>query len=77
MSADTRTLAELPIGERSYVASLTSAGNSRRRMLDLGIIPGTVIEAVLKSPSGGVTAYLIRGALIAIRREDAANIIIY
>lgn len=77
MSADTRTLAELPIGEKGCVASLTSVGNSRQRMLDLGLVPGTIIEAVLQSPSGGVTAYLIRGALIAIRREDAIKIVIY
>ena len=76
MSANMRSLAELPTGERCFVADLTSTGADRRRMLDLGIVPNTEIEAVLKSPSGGVTAYLIRGALIAIRREDAVNIII-
>ncbi len=76
MSANARSLADLPIGERSLVAELISTGTNRRRMLDLGLVPGTEIEAVLKSPSGGVAAYLIRGALIAIRREDAENIII-
>lgn len=76
MSANVRSLADLPIGERSHVAELNSTGTNRRRMLDLGLVPGTEIEAVLKSPSGGVAAYLIRGALIAIRREDAENIII-
>ena len=75
--SDIRTLAELPTGERACVSSLTSTGISRQRMLDLGIVPDTIIEAVLESPSGGVTAYLIRGALIAIRREDAQQIIIY
>ena len=77
MSTIMRNLAELPTGERCCVAELTSVGVNRRRMLDLGIVPGTIIEAVLKSPSGGVTAYLVRGALIAIRHEDAKNIIIY
>lgn len=76
MSANVRSLDMLPTGERCRVADLISTGSDRRRMLDLGIVPGTEIEAVLKSPSGGVAAYLIRGALIAIRREDAVNIII-
>ncbi len=76
MSANIRNLADLPTGERCRVASLISNGSNRRRMLDLGLVPGTEIEAVLKSPSGGVTAYLIRGTLIAIRQEDAVNIII-
>ncbi len=77
MSANVRSLADLPTGERCRVAGLNSTGSNRRRMLDLGLVPGTEVEAVLKSPSGGVAAYLIRGALIAIRREDAVNIIIY
>ena len=76
MSATKHSLADLPTGERCRVSELKSTGVNRRRMLDIGLIPGTEVEAVLKSPSGGVTAYLIRGALIAIRSEDAANIII-
>lgn len=76
MSAKVHSLADLPTGERCRVSGLNSTGADRRRMLDLGLIPGTEVEAVLKSPSGGVTAYLIRGALIAIRCEDAKNIII-
>ncbi|MFN2158904.1 MAG: DtxR family transcriptional regulator [Anaerolineales bacterium] len=49
-------------------------GAERRRMLDLGILPGTVIEAEMNSPSGDPTAYRIRGALIALR-DDQANLI--
>jgi Fe2+ transport system protein FeoA len=40
-------------------------------MMDLGILPGTIIEAELESPGGDPTAYRIRGALIALRREQA------
>ena len=46
-------------------------GPLKRRLLDLGIIPNTVITPILKSPSGDPTAFGIRGALIAIRKEDA------
>lgn len=76
MHKDLRTLSDLCIGERCYVASVSDSALNRRRMLDLGIVPDTSIEAVLESPSGGITAYMIRGALIAIRHEDAKNIII-
>ena len=76
MLSNTHSLAELPVGQRCRVTALTSSGAGRRRILDLGIVPGTEIEAVLKSLSGGITAYLIRGALIAIRKEDAVNIIV-
>ena len=46
-------------------------GPERRRMMDLGILPGTLIQADLTSPSGDPTAYRIRGALIALRKEQA------
>lgn len=68
------SLDNLPIGKRCRVRYLTCEGNIRRRMLDLGIIQDTEIEALAQSPSGGITAYLIRGAVIAIRNEDAATI---
>ncbi len=54
--------------------ALQAAGLERRRMMDLGILPGTSIEAELVSPLGDPTAYLVRGALIALRREQARQI---
>lgn len=66
----------LPIGSFGRVMSLTALGNSRRRMLDLGLIQDTKIEAVLKSPSGDPRAYQIRGAVIALRSEEASKIIV-
>ncbi len=42
--------------------------------MDLGIVPGTTIEAEFNSPAGDPTAYRVRGALIALRREQADQI---
>jgi len=68
-----RTLAELAPGESGRVArlSLNCAGAQRRRLLDLGVVPGTTITAVLRSAGGDPVAYDIRGALIALRRQQA------
>ena len=49
-------------------------GNVRRRLLDLGLIKGSYITSILNSPSGGLTAFDIRGTLIAIREEDSSLI---
>lgn len=70
------SLNNLPIGKTGYVNSLISDGNERRRMLDLGVVPNTKIEALYKSPSGDPIAYFIRGAVIALRNEDAQKIYI-
>ena len=66
-------LSTLTLGESAEVAGLSPAcrGVERRRFLDLGITPGTMIKAELRSPGGDPTAYQIRGALIALRREQA------
>jgi len=70
------TLNSIPLGTKCKVVELTAAGPIRRRFLDLGLINGTEVEALTKSPSGDPIAYLIRGAVIAIRSDDASNIIV-
>lgn len=70
------SLDSLPIGRKGRVLSLHSSGNERRRMLDLGLVQGTTVEALQKSPSGDPIAYFIRGAVIALRDEDAKKIMI-
>lgn len=66
----------LPPGSFGKVAQLTANGTSRRRMLDLGFIKNTVVEALRRSPSGDPTAYQVRGAVIALRSEEASNILV-
>jgi DtxR family Mn-dependent transcriptional regulator len=68
-----KPLNNLSPGERGLVVSLSPRlrGADRRRMMDLGILPGTIIEVEMTSPSGDPTAYKIRGALIALREEQA------
>lgn len=66
----------LPLGGKAKVKALTLDGSIRRRMLDLGLISDTVVEALQKSPSGDPTAYHIRGAVIALRHEEASKILV-
>ena len=70
------SLYDIKPGERAAVQQLLTTGPMRRRLLDLGLVPGTRIECVGQSPSGDPKAYLIRGAAIALRSEDARNILI-
>ncbi|MYE69956.1 MAG: hypothetical protein F4237_07915 [Gemmatimonadetes bacterium] len=71
-----RTLADVVPGDSATVAGISPRcrGPARRRLLDLGVVPGTVIHARMKSAGGDPVAYDIRGALIALRREQARNI---
>jgi DtxR family Mn-dependent transcriptional regulator len=66
-------LSSLKPGEEGKVLLLSRRcrGQERRRLLDLGVLPGTVIRAEMRSPNGDPTAYRIRDALIALRAEQA------
>lgn len=69
-------LCDMLPGEKGQVFSLSEESAIPRRLGDLGLIKGARVECVMKSPLGDPTAYLIRGALIALRRDDAKYVLI-
>lgn len=73
LAANGLSLADLKLGEGAEVTALSPGlrGQERRRLLDLGLLPGTKVTAELRSPGGSPTAYRIRGAMIALRDEQA------
>ena len=66
-------LHSLKMGQQGQVVELSPRlrGVERRRMMDLGILPGTQIRAEFSNPGNDPVAYRIRGALIALRKEQA------
>lgn len=67
-------LSDILPGERAVIGHLETRGDMRRRLLDIGLTENTVVECVGKSPLGDPSAYLIRGAVIAIRVEDGGTV---
>ena len=53
------------------VVMVTATGSFRRRLLALGFIPGTLIEAIRVAPLGDPVEYKIKGYFISLRKEDA------
>ena len=70
------SLNELNPGETAVVKELKTRGSIRSRLLDIGLVKDTKIECVGKSPAGDPAAFLIRGAVIAIRSEDMKDIVV-
>ncbi|MDI6711119.1 MAG: FeoA family protein [Thermoanaerobacterales bacterium] len=68
------SLYDLPIGKTGIVESVQAEEMTRRRLMDLGLVPGTKVKALRKSPAGDPTAFDIRGAVIAFRREESSLI---
>ena len=69
-----KNLSLLPINRYGIVKNVIGEENTKRRLLDLGLVKGTKVRPVLVSPSNGLRAYEFRSSLIAIRKEDAENI---
>lgn len=70
------TLNDIVPGERAIIKSINISGSMKRRLLDIGLIEDTITECVGKSPMGDPKAFLIRGAVIAIRSDDSSKIIV-
>jgi len=68
------TLDQLPLGSHATIREIHAVGANRRRLMDLGILPGTRIVAEYRSPLGDPTAYRVRGATVALRKKQAQEI---
>jgi ferrous iron transport protein A len=70
-------LTDLKRGQKGVIVKLSAYDDMRRRLQDIGLIEGTVVECLGKSPLGDPTAFLIRGAVIALRSEDARRAMVW
>jgi ferrous iron transport protein A len=68
------TLDQLPRDSRAVVTALDCRGVERRRLMDMGLLPGVEVHADMTSPLGDPTAYLVRGSLIVLRRTQARGV---
>lgn len=69
-------LSQLAVGGKAIVQKIHTTGLMRRRMLDLGLVPGTKITVQRASPAGDPRAYEFRGSVIAFRHQEADNILV-
>lgn len=81
MSKKTEDSLSLPLsalapGETATVTDICMTGAMRRRLADIGLIPGTPVFCLGRSPLGDPSAYRIRGAVIALRASDCREILL-
>jgi DtxR family transcriptional regulator, Mn-dependent transcriptional regulator len=71
-------LSQLQKGETAKILRISNEcrGAQRRRLLDLGIVPGTSVSLKLSSPLSDPKAYEVKGSLIALRKDQAVMILI-
>lgn len=71
MNSNIIPLSKLPINQRGIIVELNCNSSIKRRLLDLGLVPGTYITPVFTSPFGEPTAFEFRSTIISIRTEDS------
>lgn len=71
-----KTLSSLKVGQQGTILGIAKAlrGQQRRRLMDLGIVPGTKIAAELESLTGDPVAYRVRETTIALRKQQTDKI---
>lgn len=76
MSLQITSLNMIQEGNSVKIKEILSTSSIKRRLLDIGFIEGTSVTCLLKSPLGDPIAYQIRGAIIALRKEDSQHILV-
>lgn len=72
MADEPRTLDALVPGERVAVTAVAGPEEVRRRLLQMGFVPGTVVDVVAVAPLGDPLEMALRGYRVAVRRSEAA-----
>jgi ferrous iron transport protein A len=67
-------LSEIPIGQVVQIARVAGRGSFRRRLMELGLVPGTRVELLRVAPLGDPLELLVRGASLSIRKQEASAI---
>jgi ferrous iron transport protein A len=69
-----KSLAEIPLGGSARVASVDGPRAFRRRLLEMGLVPGVEVKVVTRAPLGDPLQIEVRGGQWSIRRDEAAQI---
>ncbi|HEY3286733.1 MAG TPA: FeoA family protein [Gemmatimonadaceae bacterium] len=72
--ATTRSLDRLAIGERGVIASVDCPPPIARRLMELGLTPGTEVEMIRRAPLGDPMEIAVRGVHLSLRRTEARGI---
>ena len=69
-----RRLSELPVGGKGVIAEVTGERSIRRRLMELGLVPGTPVAVVNVAPLGDPLELAVRGGRLSIRRVEASTV---
>lgn len=68
------TLDQLAAGERAVIASVDCPPTIARRLMELGVLPGTEVEVIRRAPLGDPMEIALRGVHLSLRKSEARHI---
>ena len=71
-----RILSQVPPGSEAIVASVRGPRALRRRLMDIGLVPGAHVRVLRRAPLGDPVEVSMKGCLLALRREEAGEIFV-
>lgn len=71
-----KLLSELELGQNARILKVNGSGAVRRRMIDMGIVPGMEIRMERFAPLGDPIEIKLKGCHISLRKEEAENVLV-
>jgi ferrous iron transport protein A len=69
-------LSQINPGKRVKIIQIKGKGSARRRILDMGMIPGAELEVIKRAPLGDPIEFKIKGYNLTLRKNEAEQIIV-
>lgn len=68
------TLKDLNPGQQGKVASISTTGAMKRRIMDMGVTPGVVVKVIKVAPLGDPIEVNVRGYELSLRKDEAVQV---
>lgn len=70
------SLIDFPVGKRARLASIGGERAFRRRLMEMGLLPGTSLRLVRRATMGGLLEVEVRGCFLSLRHSEAQNLLL-
>lgn len=71
-----KTLNLLEVGERARIIQVKGGGGARKRLLDMGMVPGTILSVIKKAPLGDPVDFKVKGYNLSLRKQEAEMVVV-
>jgi len=71
-----KKISDLKPGDKGKIKKIEGSSNLRRKLLDMGIIPGSPFEIIKLAPLGDPVDVKIKGYHLSLRKEEAATVLV-